>query len=431
MIPNRTILTHSNRIFFSTEIILLILLVQALFIACNSDSTLIGESLQPPSERIHAHVLDNAPIQAFTLTQDSILSSGALLATVGHVEDDYFGSTSARCLFRVRLGASIFAPGPYAMADSLVLTLLPDAFYGDSATKMILKVYRLAEDIFFESDYYSNLIPEFDEATEYSDTIAVTDTLIRFMLDTAFFVPVLQDIDTVNDNAELRENFKGIYVTIDPVPVEGEGAILLLNLLSSDSKMTLYYRTPTDTLKYDFLISSTSARVNMFSHDHSSGPSGPIDMDTTGTVDTTWIYVQGLAGTYARIDFPSLDDLNELGDLAINKAEITFKVFNYADTAVYPPPDALTLYTLNEEDEYTILLDNQLGEEYFGGTLDEEEGEYSFTITNHIKDYLYGRIPHSSLYLFVGNQVTSPERVILFNNDSTNNIRFRIIYTLL
>ncbi len=425
MTSNRAILTHSNRIFFLPYIFLLILLFQVLFISCNSDSTLIGESLQPPSERIHAHYLDTLTIQAFTLSKDSILSSGALLATVGHLEDDYFGSSTASCLFRVRLDNDDFAPGPDAIADSLVLTLLPDNFYGDSVTKMVLKVYRLDEDIFLESDYYSNLNPILDLATEHSDTIAVTDTLIRFVLDTTFFVDVLQDIDTIDSNAELREYFKGIYIAADPVPLEGEGAILLLNLLSSDSKMTLYYRTPTDTADYDFLISTTSARVNMFSHDHS------LKMDTTGTVEDTLIFVQGMAGTYARIDFPFLDDLKEMGDLAINKAEITFKIFEYQDSATYPPPEKLTLLTMNDEGEFIYLFDSQLGEEYFGGTLDEEEGVYSFMITNHVKDYLAGDTPHSTIYLFVGNQVTSPERTILINSSSPNNIRFKIIYTLL
>jgi len=425
MTPNRAILTHSNRIFFLPYISLLILLVQVLFISCNNDSTLIGESLQPPSERIHAHYLDTLTIQAFTLSQDSILSSGALLATVGHLEDDYFGSSTASFLFRVRLGNDDFAPGPDAIADSLVLTLLPDRFYGDSTTKMNLRIFRLDEDIFLESDYYSNLVPMKDPETEHSQLIGVTDTLMRFVLDTTFFVDTLANVDTIDSNAELREYFKGIYVTVDPLPIEGEGAILLFNLLSSDSKMTLYYRTPTDTLDYDFLITNTSARVNVFSHDHY------LKMDTTGTIEDTLIFVQGMAGTYARIDFPYMDDMKEMGDLAINKAEITFNIFEYQDSAIYPPPEALMLLTIDDEGEFISLFDSQLGEEYFGGTLDEEEGVFSFRITNHVKDYLAGDTPHSSIYLFVGDQVTSPERAILVNSSAPNNIRLKIIYTLL
>jgi len=430
MTPNRTILTRSNRTFLFPLILLLIIFLQALFVSCNSDSTLIGESLQPPSERIRAYYLDNLTIQSFALKMDSILSSGALLGTAGYLKDDSYGSSTASFLFRVRLDDNDFAPGPDAMADSLVLTLLPDRFYGDSATRLNLKIFRLGEDIFLESEYYSNLEPLIDEATEHSDNIAVTDTLIRFMLDTAFFVNVLQNIDTIDSNAELREYFKGIYVTVDSVLLEGEGAIMLFNLLSTDSKMTLYYRTPTDTLEYDFLISNTSARVNMFSHAHSSGEIQSYLNNETTTPDTL-IFIQGMAGAYARIDFPSLDDMKELEDLAINKAEIIFRIFEYQDSALYPPPEAMILLTTNEEGEFISLLDSQLGQDYFGGTLDVEEGVYSFTITNHFKDYLAGDITNSSIYLFVGDQVTSPERVILSNCSSLDNIRLRIIYTLL
>lgn len=429
MIQNRTILFRSDRIFFPPYIFSLLLLVQALFISCDNDSTLIGESLQPPSERIRAYYLDTLSIRAFTLSQDSILSSENYLATAGHLEDYYFGSSSASFLFRVRLDEEDFAPGPNAIADSLVLTLLPDSYYGDSTTRMNLKVFRLDEDIFLESDYYSNLKPKIDEATEHAAAITVTDTLVRFVLDTTFFVNVLQEIDTIDSNAELREYFKGVYVTVDPEPVGGEGAIMLFNLLSSESKMTIYYHTPTDTAEYEFLISNTSARVNLFSHDHSRSM---VHIDTTGTDEGRMIFVQGLAGTCARIDFPSLGDLKEMGDMAINKAEITFRIFNREDSALYPPPESLVLYILTEEGEFAILLDSQLGEEYFGGTLDEENGEYSFTITNYVKDYLAGTIPNTSLYLFVGEQATNPERVILYNSDNPpNTIRFRIIYTLL
>ncbi len=426
MTPNRAILTHSNRILFIPQFLLLILLVQVLCISCNSDITIIGESLQPPSERMHAYHVDTCEINAFTFGQDSILTSNASRVTVGRIVDNYFGSLMASFLFRVRINTYSFAPGPDAVADSLVLTMLPDRFYGDSLTKMNLKVYRLNEDILLDSVYYSNKVPNYNPATEHAKIISVTDSLIHIVLDPTFFMETLANIDTIDSNAELREYFKGIYVTADPIPVEGEGAILLFNPFTSTSQMTIYYRTPTDTLSYDFLINDASARVNMFSHDHSLGI-----IDTTGTKDTTLIFVQGLAGTYVRIDFPYLDDLKELGDVAINKAEIIFKVFSTQDSAFYPPPESLILLTTNDEGDYISLFDSQLGVDYYGGTLDEEEGLYSFKITNHLKDFLSGDTPNSSIYLFVGNQVISPERVILHNSDPPDNIQFRIIYTLL
>lgn len=430
MIPNRAILIPSHRTFYSPHLLLFVLLFQALFISCNSDSTVIGTSLQPPSEWMRAYYLDSIDIEAFTLSQDSIWSSSADTAFVGYLQDDYyFGTSTASFLSRVRLETAYFKPGPDAVADSIVLTLLPARVYGDLATKLNLKAYRLEEDILLDTVYYSNKIPVYDPATEHAKIINVTDTLIRFVLDTTFFIKeTLADIDSIGSNEDLRNYFHGVYVVADNNLIGGEGAIMLLDLLSDDSKMTIYYHTATDTTEYDFLINITSARVNLFSHDHSRSM---VHMDTTGTNEGRMIFVQGLAGTYARIDFPYLDDLSDLGDVAINKAEITFRIFHREDSALYPPPEELMLYIKDEEGEFKVLFDSQLGSDYFGGTLDEEAGEYSFTITNYVKDYLAGEVPYSSVYLFVRNQAISPERVILYNSSPPNNIRLRILYTVL
>ncbi len=431
MTRNRAILTHSNRIFFIPRILLPVLFVLMLCISCNSDSTVIGESLQPPSELIRAYHLDDFQIEAFTLKQDSMITSNAALATVGSIRDDDFGSSSASFLFRVRLDNLDFAPGSGAVADSLVLTLLPDKFYGDELTRMSLTVYRLNEDVLLDSVYYSNKVPVYDTETMHIKTIGVTDTLIRFVLDTTFFLDnlALAQIDTIDSNEELRGYFQGVYVTTASVPVEGEGAILLLDLLDDDSEMTMYYHNATDTLDYDFIITATSARVNMFSNNYTLGEVKYFLENTPE--DDSLIFVQGMAGTYARIDIPSLDDIKELGDVALNKAELTLKIYQYEDSALYPPPEELILLATNDDGDYVSLLDSELGEDYFGGTLDEETGEYSFTITNFVKDYLTGDNPNSSLYLFVGSQATTPNRVILSNSNSPNNIQLRIIYTML
>lgn len=437
---NKPILANSNRNFNPSNILLLFLLVQSLITSCDSDSTLIGESLQPLSELMNAYHMDTLTIKAYSIAQNPIQTSNFSLALVGSIMDPYFGSTMASFLSRVRLNGSdtdpnYFAPGPGAMADSIVLTLLPSRFYGDPATKMNLKVYRLSEDILRDSVYYSDHVPLYEPATEHIDTISVTDSLIRFVLDTTFFANTLADIDTIESNEELREHFKGIYVTADPVHVEGEGAILLLDILSYESSMTLYYTkiTATDTLhlNYEFLISINSARANMISHDHLVGQFTYLNDTIT---EDTLIYVQGMGGIYARIDFPYLDNLSnlaEIGHFALNKAEISFKPIEYDDSAFYPPPDKMLLYTKDEEGEFTNLFDFNLGDDYFGGTLDEEDGEYTFNITNHVKEYLFKNIPHSSVYLFVENMTISPERVTLFNGSTPDNIRFRIIYTLL
>ena len=433
MIRNKSILELPTRIFLATRLFVLLLLVQSLLSSCNSDSTLIGESLQPLSELMKAKHVDSLTINAYTLSHDSMPTSNSQYALAGTMMDPMFGSSRASFLSRARLDGSdtypeAFTPGPDAIGDSLVLTLLPKSYYGDPSTKMNMKVYRLTEDILQDSTYYADHDPQFDPATENSKVVSVTDSLIRIVLDSTFYKVLVDGVDTIKLNSELREHFKGIYVTVDSLPVEGEGAIMSLDLLSYQSTLFFYYRKPGDTLiyQYEFLLNISSARANLFSHDHSAGQI--THLNDTVTEDTL-IYVQGIGGTYVRIDVPYLKELNNMGIRAINKAQISFKSQDYVDTAFYPPPDRLILYKKNDEGIFAELFDLQLGDDYFGGLLDDETGKYTFNITNHVMEFMDGDKSTFSLYLFVKGVTIAPERVTLFNGTAPDNIRFRIIYT--
>lgn len=433
MIQNKPILEPPTRIFLATRIFVLLFFVQPLLSSCDSDATFIGESLQPLSELMNAKHVDSLTINAYTLSHDSMPTSNFQYALAGTMMDPIFGSSRASFLSRARLDGSdtypeAFMPGPDAIGDSLVLTLVPNSYYGDPATKLNMKVYRLTEDILQDSTYYADHDTQFDPATEHSQVVSVTDSLIKFVLDSTFYNVLVDGVDTIRLNADLREHFKGIYVTVDSLPVEGEGAIMKLDLLSYQSTMFFYYRKPGDTLiyQYEFLLNISSARANLFSHDHSAGQI--TNLNDTVTEDTL-IYVQGIGGTYARIDVPYLKELNNLGLRAINKAEISFKPLDYVDTAFYPPPDRLILYKKTEEGIFTELFDLQLGDDYFGGSLDDETGKYTFNITNHVMDFMDGDKSKFTLYLFVKGVTIAPERVTLFNGTAPNNIRFRMIYT--
>ena len=411
------------------------LLFLFMLISCDNEPSIIGEELQPPSEKLNVTHLDTISINAYTFTQDSILSSGFLTAMVGEIQDSVFGTSRASFLTRIRLSGTdqnpmAFSPGKSVVADSLILYILPNRFYGDVNTKMKLKVYRLAEDILRDSIYYSSHHPVYDLNSEQIFTVAVNDTLLRMKLDTSFFGTPLIEIDTIETNAELRQYFKGIYVMFDS-NVAGEGAIFLLDLLSLDSKLTLHYHdinNDTIPLDYTFNINSYSARANLFSHDYSTGTIASLNDTLT---EDTLIYVQGMGGTYAKIDFPFLEDIRSLGPLALNKAEITFKLWEYCDTNLFSRPEDLRLLRKNDEGTFVSLFDEALGEEYFGGQLDTEGGTYTFNITSHINDFIVGETEDPAIYLFLRDQKTSPERVALFNSTSPNNIGFRFIFTKL
>jgi len=435
MIPNKTIPVYTHRIFVASTLLLLLLAAQSLLTSCDSDTSFIGESLQPPSELMNAMHMDSLTLNAYTFTHDSVKTSNFQYALVGSLFEPVFGSSRASFLSRVRLDGTDtypteFTPGPDAVGDSIVLTLLPHSFYGDPETILNLKIYKLTEDILRDSSYYENHNPQFDPATEHTVEVSMTDTLIRVVLDSTFINGMFDDVDTIETQSELREHFKGIYITADSTTLAGDGAIMSIDLLSFESTMIYHYRKPNDSLLYyyEFQLNISSARANMFSHDHSTGQIAHLN-DTT--MQDTLLYIQGIGGTYGRVDIPYLNELNNIGPRAINKAEISFKTIDYVDTTYYPPPENLLLLYKNEDGEFQELFDLNLGDDFFGGSLDDETGEYTFNVTNHVRAYLDGEISHPTLYVFVKNITVSPERVALFNSNKPNNIRFRILYTLL
>ncbi|UCG26608.1 MAG: DUF4270 domain-containing protein [Bacteroidales bacterium] len=435
MIRNNTFPNRDTGITRFSVLFMLSLLSFLTLISCDDEASIIGEELQPPSEKLDVIYIDTLSLDAFSLTQDSIISSGFETALVGTIQDIVFGSSTASFLTRIRLSGTDnnptpFIPGEGTVTDSLILTVLPEGFYGDVNTEMIVKVYRLDEDILRDSIYYSNHKPEYELNSEQTFRIAVNDTLLQLKLDTSFFGTPLSEIDTIETNAELRGFFKGIYFAFDSI-VAGEGAIFLLDVLSPSSKLTLYYHDiNNDTIpeEYTFNINIFSARANLFFHDYSTGSIAHLN-DTL--VEDTLIYIQGLGGTYAKIDFPFLEELRNLGPMVVNKAEIKFKLWEYYDNTLFTRPEELRLLRKNEEGKFTPLFDEALGEDYFGGRLDEESGTYTFNITAHLKTLLNDETGDTSIYLFMRNPIDSPERVALFNNTSPNNIGFRFVYTKL
>jgi hypothetical protein len=432
MIKDRFILVAATRIYNTFRIFLLVVAVPFILTSCDDDITNIGESLQPLSELMKAKRIDTLSVNAYSLSFDSILTTNFEFAMAGTMTEPVFGSSKASFIHRVRLGGSDtyptpFKPGPTAVGDSLVVTFLPNSFYGDSATKMNMRIYRLDEDILKDDLIYSNYEPQIDMASEHSQVISVKDTLIKFVLDSTFYHPLLDGVDSIGTNEDLRGVFKGIYVTVDEDPVEGEGAIMSLDLLSTLSTVSLYYHWQDDTIKYvyDFAFNISSARANLFEHDHSIGQIANLN-DTV--MEDTLVYVQGIGGTYVRIDIPYLNELVHSDIRAINKAELSVKSIDYIDSTFYPPPDKLILYQ-KVDDVFTELFDMRLGENYFGGSFDDETSRFTFNMTSHVTDYLENPDSPFTLYLMVEGVIVAPERITLFNGTAPNNIRLKIIYT--
>src|SRR5206468_1003854 len=117
----------------------------------------------------------------------------------------------------------------------------------------------------------------------------------------------------LSNNSTFQSFFKGVYVKVDGAASINQGAILYFDLLSSQSKLTLYYN---DSLNFDFIIGSGALRVNHFVHDYTGTP---VNAQLTGTaIDTDFVYVQAMAGVKTKILLPEIKHLTDSGMIVIN-----------------------------------------------------------------------------------------------------------------
>lgn len=419
------------------KILTLITAIPAVFLffafltGCENEASDLGGNIMPPGEKINVKYTDDFTLDAYTYSADSVRSDKMGRALLGSKVDPVFGTSKADFITQARL----YEPkdfGTDPVADSLVLFLLTDGFYGDGETKQILEVYELTKNFYKDSLYYSNLSLEgiLNESLIGTTTFQPNDTLVSVKLDVSIAQKIVDFGNYEHQETEFLEVFKGLYVTSENV-LEG-GGIINLNLLFFDSKLTIYYHTDTDTISYDFVINESSVRINRFSHDYETADVAYKISHLDDSILDTVIYTMGMGGVYTLIDLSFLESWRDSMPVAINNAEIIVSLSAYDPfSEMFPPPVKLELKTMNENNKFILVFDALLGDDYFGGKLDEENGLYHFKITNHLQDFLLGKTDDLTVYLFVGDSNISPYRVVLSNGENSNKIQLKLTYSKL
>ena len=417
------------------KILTLITAIPAVFLfftfltGCENEASDLGGNIMPPGEKINVKYTNDFTLDAYTYSADSVRSDKMGRALLGSKVDPVFGTSKADFITQARLSEpKDFGTDP--VADSLVLFLLTDGFYGDGETDQTLKIYEIITDL-VDTNYYSNMSLEgiLNEAPIGTKTFRPSDTLISVKLNTSIAQKIV-DFGNYEHQEEFLEVFKGLYVTSENVTEWG--GIVNLNLLSSDSKLTIYYHTDTDSISYDFVINESSVRINRFSHDYETADVAYEISHLDDSIHDTVIYAMGMGSVYTRIDLSFLESWRDSMPVAINNAEIIVSLSAYDPfSEMFPPPEKLELKTMNENNEFNFVFDALLGDDYFGGKLDEENGLYHFKITTHLQNFLLEKTDNPTVYLFIGDSNISSYRVVLSNGENTNKITLKLTYSRL
>lgn len=433
------------------RILLAALLMLMFFVSCKKTPQHIGDSLQPNSSYIHVAFSGNQNIVSEVCRVDSLSTKSATLSLVGDLNDPQFGNSNLSFYSQIGLTSNSLIWGEGATTDSIVLQLLYAGYYGDTLTPLTIKVYEVTESLTSDSlSYYSNVSFEVgDELANYTfqptprtkvtlDNDSLTANVIRIPIDNSLGEKFINDQETgFASNDVFMNYFKGIRVSCEPA--SGTGSICYFNLLNTNSFLRVYYHNDHDTTFYDFNVSDKYIRFNHFDHDYSTAQA-PITFNDTSFNE--YIYVQSTAGVRSRIQFPELaqwaEDQNT--NVLINEAKLTLTGANGIingvdnDTTIFTQPVQLVVVKAKEDGSYSLLPDQLVGTNYFGGYYEPETDQVWFRISEYVQDLILAGpdAEDYGLYIYTYSGAFNAKRWIMHGPNSPEidkRIKLDIVYS--
>ncbi|HEX8334493.1 MAG TPA: DUF4270 family protein, partial [Segetibacter sp.] len=286
-------------------------------------STDIGTGLIPTIDGVITK--DTSLVVITTTREDSSLtrvykSDDHVIGVINN--DPLFGRTTASAFFELKPQFFKFSfPGAKAnlIADSAVLVLSYRGSYGDTVQPQpqTWRVFEIntSDTLKFDSSYSTTATISFSNllGSKSIDVRRLADSVkygfenaknqIRIPLNKTFAQRLIEQYDSSNAYAsdkEFRKKFAGFAVVPDP----GSGNTLIrVNLLDTNTKLSLYYRSETATKK-DTAVSYFRFRLG---GDQTSGNANRIVRERAGTAVSSAIatatndvvFVQTSPGTFA------------------------------------------------------------------------------------------------------------------------------------
>ena len=409
----------------------------------------IGKDLLPPQDNLNVSISDSSSIHAFSYSEDSVKTSDPQVLLAGNYLDEIFGQTSAAFYTQLIMSTTNLDFGSNPVPDSVVLTLPYFSFYGDTTAIQTLEVYRLTEDLYSDTTYYSNedinyMLPEIGTHTftPKPQTPVILDNgdtlppMVRIPIDDAlaseFFYSAGSSV--FDDNESFLDYFKGIHVKASIN--NGDGSILYFDPYSSNARMTIYYHNDDkDSLTASFYMGELSGKFSHFDHDYTTGNTMLADSlqeqvvqkDTLSPINT--LFIQAMSGINVRIRFPYLDQWKD-ENIAINKATLIVKT-NPADNSndVYKEPLRLGLAKVVEDGKLELLTDYIISADIFDGYFNDNKDEYRFVITQHIQEILNGEEDRGLIMVSDKRSSNAYRAALIGPQAKDKNMRLELIYT--
>ena len=427
-----------------TRVLTLIVLISLICLAaCKKKPEKIGNDLQPSNSLITVMFDDEQDVVSSTFTVPYLNSKMLTNTLLGNINDPIFGNANYDFYTQFSLSTSSQTWGNGAVADSVVLNLCFNGYYGDTLQPLNVRVYEIAEEMYPDSTYRSNMTLECDETELANYTfiprpLTPVDTIldrgvVRIPIDVALGTKFIENEADMTSNDAFKEFFKGLHVACD-FSTADEGSICFFNMTHSYTYLRVYYHNDNDTLSYDFGVANEDVRYNHYSHDFNTAEN-PITFNDT--VNNEKLYVQGTAGTRVWLKFPNLQEwANSLeGNLAINEAKLVL-TGAVTDTADYAPPARLVVTgaKFDTDTTYVILPDQYVGSEYIGGEYNASDGTVWFRITEYVQNVIKNgsyATNCNGLLIYVDQGATVARRWAFYGPQGETPVKLELVYSLI
>jgi hypothetical protein len=343
---------------------------------------------------------------------------------LGIIEDDpEFGQTTSEIyLSVVPNGASRYPfinKDSIVAIDSVILSLAYKGVYGDSNSVQQFSVYEIEDPEFKDSTGYLVSHPGFattlnrlgdttvnlntidDPKTIIikSDTQSVSN-LLRIPLDTVLGKRfAAYDTNTVyvssNRDSAFQKVFNGLLIKTDAGSPQ-KAALTYYSLYNENTKLTCYFRIKrngiTDTVSADFSLYITGQYTAYNANIIKRAPMhGYAALDpATGIMDAEKVYLQSSPGSYAILNIPGLDTLQ---NSVVHRAELEFEPVLLPGNEIYTTPDFLFIDLIDSAnnrylsvpDDFNYSFSNyNYNYQTFGGYL--KNNRYFFNLTRYVQN---------------------------------------------
>jgi len=425
----------------------LLFLFITFFSSCTNESSTIGLGFM---DQVGTDFTDTLTVTAYSVLEDTINTTKLSGNMVGHLSDPIFGSTVASIYTQIDMSADNVNFGDNPVIDSCIFTLQIAGYYGDTTSRVGIRIHELTESLSSENNYYQNSTLSYDPTplnysmTDYSirpSMEVVVDTALysphlRIRLSQAYGQYLLDHQEDLNNN--ISNFIKGLYITA--VSHTGStGYTILTSMTSSLSGITIYYHNNEHSgLRYKLGCSSDNVRFNNYTHGYQNSTNADFIQGVLSgnhSIGAHALFVQGTGGVKTKIYFPYLkhafDTLNNR--VVINRAELVIKDLT-PDEQHLVHPTSLTIQGIKADGSIAYLPDDDYytSSSYYGGIYDSDKNEYRFRITQYVQNLINGTGDLTdSVNLVVRGSGVRANRLMFggTNLSDDNRLRLEISYT--